>query len=51
MSVRKVAYESVGPEVVGLDVVKVCGVLERGVLPVQLLHPPIIQGQLTQAQT
>jgi len=34
-------YESVGPEVVSLDVVKVRGVLERGVFPVQLLHPPV----------
>jgi len=33
--------ESVGPEVVGFDVVKVRGVLERRVLPVQLLHPPV----------
>ena len=38
-------YESVGPEVVGFDVVKVRGVPERGVLPIQLLHPPETLGQ------
>lgn len=40
ISIRKVAYKSMGPEVVSLDVVKVRGILERGVFPVQLLHPP-----------
>ena len=40
MSIKKVAYEGVGPEIVSLDVVKVRGVLECGVFPVELLHPP-----------
>ena len=38
--IRKVAYDGVRPEVMGFDVVKVRRVLERRVLPVQLLHPP-----------
>ena len=34
-----VAYKGVGPEVVSFDVVKVRGVLEGRVFPVQSLHP------------
>jgi len=33
--------EGVGPKVVSLDMVKVRGVFERRVLPVQFLHPPV----------
>ena len=33
-------YKGVGPEVVSLDVVKVRRILERGVFPIQIFHPP-----------
>ena len=34
-------YKGVGPEVVSLDVVKVRRILERGVFPIQIFHPPV----------
>ena len=37
---EKATYKGVRPKVVSLDMVKVRGVLERSILPIQLLHPP-----------
>ena len=51
ISTGKTAYKGVGPEVVGLDMVKVRGVLERGIPPVQPLHPSNTRSESVYGQT